>query len=109
MSRRRAPRTQRRYDPLATLDYIERYKTTHANRAPSQRRICAELAMSAPSVAHAIVHRLARKGLLIISEPEPGLSSELELTDMGREQLDHWRKQQNVHSVNPGAHLRGAA
>lgn len=82
---------QRRYDRFAILDYVDTYKRTHNNRSPSQRRIRAALEISASSVVHNMLHRLARGGLLTITTFGRGLGAELEITDAGQAELQHWR------------------
>ena len=82
---------QRRYDRFAILDYVDTYQYTHNNRSPSQRQIRAALEISASSVVHNMVHRLARAGLLTITTFGRGLGAELEITDIGREELQRWR------------------
>lgn len=91
--RGRSPK-QRRYDRFAILDYIQRYQQVHNERSPSQRRICGEFNISAPSVVHNILHGLERDGYLHIIPLGRGLSADLEITAAGLEQLQIWRAQQ---------------
>lgn len=117
MPRQPEGRRLHRHDDLATLDYIAQYQADHRGRSPSQRAIYRALHMSAPSVAHASVRRLVRGGLLITTDPEPGLAGEMEITDAGRERLQAWRAQRErlAPPVTPyvaggASHLaRGAA
>lgn len=96
-------RKQRRYDRLAILDYIDTYKQTHNNRSPSQRRIREALEMSAPSVAHNTLHRLARGGLLQITTFGRGLGAELDITEAGYAELRRWRAKHTA-SQQPAQH-----
>lgn len=93
------PRRQRRYDPLAVLSYIARYQRQHAQRSPSQRRIRADLRISAPSVVHTIVHRLEREGLLTIVIHGHGLRADLTLTEAGQAAAQDWQRQQRNDST----------
>lgn len=92
MSRKRLK--TRRYDPLAVLAYIAAYQQQNAGRSPSQRRIQAALAMSAPSVAHNILHGLERRGLLRITSYGRGVGADLTLTEAGRAALERWQAEQ---------------
>ena len=87
-------RRQRRYDRLAVLDYVDTYKRAHGDRSPSQRRIQTALQMSAPSVVHNTLHRLARAGLLKITSFGRGLGAELQITEAGFAALAEWRSVQ---------------
>jgi Mn-dependent DtxR family transcriptional regulator len=87
-------RSQRRYDPLAVLSYIARYQRQYAEQSPSQRRIRADLRISAPSVVHTIVHRLERQGLLTITTYGHGLPAKLTLTEEGQAAAQEWQRQQ---------------
>lgn len=74
----------RRYDPLAVLQYIHRYQEQHRGRSPSQRMIQVALEISAPSVVHNLLHRLERQGLLMIASYGRGRAGDLTLTDAGQ-------------------------
>jgi DNA-binding IclR family transcriptional regulator len=83
-------RTQRRYDWLAILDYIDTFQQTE-HTSPSQRMIARALQISAPSVVHHAVHGLQRQGLLTIRITRSGWSADLELTPAGHAALAQWR------------------
>lgn len=91
MPRRRPehPR-QRRYDPLMVLSYVVGYQQRNAGRTPSQRRIQRDLDISAPSVVHMILHRLARRDLLIITTYGRGFPAELTVTEAGQIAAQRW-------------------
>ena len=84
----------RRCDRLAVLDQIATYQRAHRGRSPSQRLIGLALGLSAPSIAHAAIHALARNGLLVIHPTARGHPADLELTPAGHAALAEWRKQQ---------------
>ena len=86
-----APRpTQRRYDWLAILNFIDTFQQQHAT-SPSQRMIARALGMRAPSAARYALHGLERQGLLTITPTQPGWPADLTLTAQGRERLQQWR------------------
>ena len=95
MTRQRSdqPR-QRRYDRLAVLAYIARYQQQHGGRSPSQRRIQRDLTISAPSVVHTMLHRLARQGLLRITTYGRGLPADLTITEAGQVAVRAWQRRQ---------------
>lgn len=115
MSRRNAdsPRKLRQYDDVSVLDYIDRHKRA-AGRSPSERQIATALQLSGKSVAHRIVHRLVRDGLLSSNIPSPGWPADLTVTRPGQYVLAAWRalrEQSMTESVAPPAtsHAGGAA
>lgn len=89
---------QRRYEPLAILSYIARYKAQHGGQSPSQRRIQRDLGISSPSGAHAILHRLARAGLLTITTYGRGLPADVTLTEAGQLAAQRWREARAEHA-----------
>lgn len=91
MSRQRAARRRGQYDDLAVLDYIDRHQQAHRGRSPSQRRIMEAAQLSVPSIAHRIVHRLVRGGLLTMDVPQRGWTAELAITSDGHDALRSWR------------------
>jgi uncharacterized membrane protein len=95
MSRRRPdqPR-QRRYDPLLALRYIIRYQREHGGLSPSQRRIQRDLGISAPSIVHRLLHRLAHCELLLIVTHGRGFAAELIVTEAGRAAAQQWQAAQ---------------
>lgn len=95
MTRKRSngPR-QRRYEPLTVLAYIAHYQQQHGGLSPSQRRIQRHLEISAPSVVHNILHRLARSGLLTITYNGRGHPADFTLTDSGQKAAALWQEQQ---------------
>lgn len=104
MSRRNAdsPRKLRHYDDLSVLDYIDRHKKT-AGRSPSERQIATALQLSGKSVAHRIVHRLVRDGLLTSSIPSPGWPADLTVTRPGQYVLAAWRALREQSTTEPAA------
>jgi len=94
---------QRRYEPLQALAYIARYKQQHNGRSPSQRQIQRELTISAPSVVHNMLHRLARRGLLTITTYGRGHTSDLLLTEAGHAAVARWQREQRA----PGSGATG--
>lgn len=94
MSRHRPSRKLRHYDDLAILHYIDSYQQAHGGRSPSQRRITVATRLSAPSVAHTIVHRLIGEGMLTMAITERGWPAELTITETGRAALLQWRLRQ---------------
>lgn len=98
-NRPRQPR--RRYDRLAILAYVASYQQQHQQRSPSQRRIQRALGISAPSVVHTILHRLAQAGLLTITTYERGAAADLTLTPTGRVAVERW---QQPHAAAKGKH-----
>lgn len=102
MSRRSAcPPGQRCYEPLAVLAYIAQYQQEHEGRSPSQRRIQRALAISAPSVVHAILHRLEQSRLLTITVYERGHPAHLSLTEAGQLAAQMWQEGQQGESTLP--------
>ena len=92
MSKQRPERRSfRRYDPLAVLAYIASYQQAHSQRSPSQRRIQADLGISAPSVVHMIVQRLERAALLTITRHGRGNRVDLTLTEAGQHAVQRWQ------------------
>lgn len=88
----------RRYDPLHVLAYITRYKQQHGGRSPSQRQIQRDLQVSAPSVVHNILHRLARRGLLIITTYGRGLPADFSVTESGEQAVQAWERGQRTRN-----------
>lgn len=86
--------TQRHYEPLALLAYINAYQQRHPHRSPSERRVQKDLAISAPSVVHGILRRLERAGLLTITRYGRGQLSDLKLTEAGQVALKLWQEEQ---------------
>ena len=101
MSRRRPdqPR-QRRYDPLLALSYIIRYQREHMGRSPSQRRIQRDLGISAPSIVHRLLHRLARRDLLLIVTHGRGFAAALIVTEAGHAAAQQWKAAQAADNHN---------
>jgi DNA-binding FadR family transcriptional regulator len=95
--------TQRRYEPLALLAYISAYQRCHPHRSPSERRIQKDLAISAPSVVHAILRRLERTGLLTITRYGRGQLSDLRLTDAGQVATQLWQEEQASPNASTSA------
>jgi DNA-binding IclR family transcriptional regulator len=95
MPNHRPPRTLRRYDRLAVLDYIDAYQRIH-RRSPSQRMIAQALAMSTPSAAHTAIHALKRQGLLSIGLSPRGWPANLTITELGQERLQQWRDKEEA-------------
>lgn len=83
---------QRRYDPLMVLSYVFSYQQRPGRRSPSERRIQVDLGISAPSVVHNLLQRLARQGLLTITPYERGQVSDLTLTEAGHAAVERWRQ-----------------
>lgn len=83
---------QRRYEPLSVLAYIARYQQQNGGRSPAQRRIQRDLTISAPSVVHNILHRLARSGLLTIKNNGRGHPADLTLTEAGQRAAAMWQE-----------------
>ena len=98
--RRHQPR-QRRYDPLAVLDYIAHYKEQNGGRSPSQRRIQRNFNISAPSVVHTMLHRFERNGLLTITTYGRGHAADLALTEAGQEAVATWQANNNTNNTDP--------
>ena len=93
MTSNRPRRTSyRRYDRLAILDYVASYQHQHDQRSPSQRDIQSALEISAPSVVHTILHRLAREGLLTITTYGRGAGADLRLTPAGWIAVTRWQQ-----------------
>lgn len=86
------PPRQRRYEPLAVLAYIARYQQQNIGHSPSQRRIQRDLNISAPSVVHTMLHRLARSNLLTITTHGRGRAADLALTEAGQKAAAMWRE-----------------
>lgn len=114
MSRRKgadSPRKLRQYDDLSVLDYIDRHKK-EVGRSPSERQIATALQLSGKSVAHCIVRRLVRDGLLTSDVPSPGWPADLTITRPGRYVLEVWRaqrEQSTTESAAPPANPAGGA
>lgn len=87
---------QGRYDPHAVLAYIVQYQQTHNHRSPSERRIQADLKVSAPSVVHNLLYRLQERGLLTITTYGRGHTSDLLLTDAGHAAVERWHREQRA-------------
>lgn len=100
---RSAPRKLRHYDDLAILNFIDRHKTQNAGRSPSERQIAAGMQLSGKSVAHDIVHRLVRRGLLISTVHHRGWVAELTITRSGNYALKAWRAQRESVPVTGAA------
>lgn len=98
--RPRRPR-HRRYDRLAILAYVASYQQ-HNDRSPSQRRIQAGLGISAPSVVHTILHRLAQAGLLTITTYGRGAGADLRLTAAGWIAVTRWQQGHAEAKGTPG-------
>lgn len=92
MPRQRNEPRQRRYDPLQVLAYIANYRQQHGGRSPSQRQIQRDLHVSAPSVVHNMLHRLANRGLLTITTYGRGLPADLSLTEAGQNAVQAWQR-----------------
>jgi predicted MarR family transcription regulator len=86
-------RRRKRADRLAILAQIVRYQQAHRGRSPSQRHIQTALGLSAASVVHHALHRLAREGLLIIHPTERRQVSELEVTAAGHGAVERWQEE----------------
>lgn len=84
----------RRYDPLHVLAHIAHYKQQHGGRSPSQRQIQRDLGISAPSVVHNTLHRLARRDLLNITTYGRGLPADFSLTEAGQDAVQAWERGQ---------------
>lgn len=87
---------QRRYEPLMVLSYIARYQQQNAGRSPSQRRIQRDLNITAPSVVHTLLHRLARSNLLTITTRGRGHAAELALSEAGQKAAARWQQDNDV-------------
>lgn len=87
-----------RYDPLQALAYIARYREQHGERSPSQRQIQRDLGISVPSVAHNMLHRLARRELLTITTYGRGLPADFSLTEAGQKAVQAWERGQRSRS-----------
>lgn len=101
--------TQRRYNRIEVLDYIEQYQQRHRGRSPSQRNISRALEMSAPSRANYAVNQLRKAGLLQVEEIERGLPLEFEITEAGVDELKRWRSRQQTLVVSHHRTRRGTA
>lgn len=86
------PRRQRRYQILMVLSYIVDYQREHDGESPTQRQAQRDLEISAPSVVHGIVHRLADRGLLRISTHGRGFAGALTVTAAGHKAVAEWRQ-----------------
>ena len=84
---------QRRYDPLAVLDYIERQHHT-GQPSPSQRQIAEAMNLSGRSAASRIIEQLVRRALLTSYVHARGWPAILTVTEIGEEALHDWRAQQ---------------
>ena len=96
-------RSSQRYDPHAVLAYIVQYQQTHNQRSPSERRIQADLKVSAPSVVHNLLYRLQERGLLTITTYGRGHTSDLLLTEAGHAAVARWQREQRA----PGSGATG--
>lgn len=89
-------RVSHRYDPYAVLAYTVQYQQTHNRRSPSERRIQADLKISAPSVVHNLLYRLQKRGLLTITTYGRGHTSDLLLTEAGHAAVQRWHREQRA-------------
>lgn len=86
-------RRHRRYHPLAVLAAIAAYQQLH-HRSPSERRIQADLGISAPSVVHNLLRRLRQDGLLTTTSYGRGHRAEHALTSAGQTAVGQWQTAQ---------------
>lgn len=101
----------RRYDDLEILDFIDRHKRA-TKRSPSESQIATTLQLSGRAVAHNIVHRLIKRGMLTSSVPSPGWPADLKVTQSGHSALIPWRiqrEQSATESAAPSATPAGGA
>jgi len=90
-----ANRTQRRYEPLDALKFIVTYQECNGGWSPSERQIQKALGISGASVAHQILCRLERAGLLTIIRYGRGYRSQLIPTEAGQTAAQVWREGQD--------------
>jgi biotin operon repressor len=90
-----ANRTQRRYEPLDALTFIVTYRERNSGWSPSERQIQQALGISGASVAHHILCRLERAGLLTIIRYGRGYRSQLIPTEAGQTVVQLWQEGQD--------------